>query len=344
MRTSSASPSEPSHLQQPAGADRPRRFDTRTKALRRFALSITIFNIVGHLLLGFEQAYLTPVVGVLTGYAMELLLETVSARATGRRARYLGGPTALVDFLLPAHIAGLACAMLLYGNESLWPTAFAVSVAVASKYVVRIRIDGVLRHVLNPSNLGISVTLILFTWVSIAPPYHFTANVYGFWDWAIPLGIGMAGTMLNGKLTRRMPLILGWVGGFVLQAVLRAVLFDASLPAALLPMAGVAFILFTNYMITDPGTTPTTPRRQVLFGLATALTYGALVLAHITFGFFFALVIVCAVRGLLIVTRNRLTSRRGSATTPTAADPVPATSTAPESAAQRAEASAGLIR
>lgn len=274
--------------------------DPRIKALRRFALSITVFNIVGHLWLGFEQAYLTPVVAVLTGYVVELVLETVEARATNRPARYRGSPVDLVNFLLPAHIAGLACAMLLYGNQSMWPTVFAVTVAVSSKYVIRLRINGNLRHVLNPSNFGISLTLILFSWVAIAPPYHFTEHVAGPLDVAIPLVIAIAGTMLNGKLTRRMPLILGWVGGFVLQAVVRAAFFDAQLAAALLPMTGVAFILFTNYMISDPGTTPAAPRRQVGFGMATAFVYGLLVLAHITFGLFFALVIVCALRAGLI--------------------------------------------
>lgn len=287
--------------------------DVRVKALRRFALSITAFTVLGHLWLGFEQAYLTPIAAVLTGYAMELLLETVEARAAGRPVRYRGSRTALIDFLLPAHIAGLACAMLLYGNQSLVPTMFATAVAVAGKYVIRLPIRGAYRHVFNPSNLGISVTLILFSWVSIAPPYHFTENVGSVVDVVIPLIILTAGTVLNGKLTRRLPLIAGWVGGFAAQAVLRWLLFDASLAAALLPMTGVAFILFTNYMITDPGTTPTAPRRQVIFGVATAATYGLLVLAHITFGLFFALVIVCGLRALIIAGAAVRDRRRAAA-------------------------------
>ncbi|MBU2667266.1 enediyne biosynthesis protein UnbU [Actinoplanes bogorensis] len=270
--------------------------DKRVKALRRFALSITAFNVLGHLFLGFEQAYLTPIVGVLTGYVAELLLETVDARIAGRRPRYLGSPAEFVNFLLPAHIAGLACSMLLYGNESLWPTAFAVTVAVASKYLIQVPVAGRLRHVLNPSNFGISVTLVCFSWVGIAPPYEFTENVSGVLDWIIPLAVGVSGAMLNAKLTGRLPLILGWLGGFVLQALIRTVVLDHSLVSALLPMTGVAFVLFTNYMITDPGTSPMIPRRQVFFGLATALVYGALVISHITFGLFFALVIVCLAR------------------------------------------------
>jgi len=279
--------------------------DPRITALRRFAISITVFTIVGHLFLGFEQAYLTPVAGVLTAYAVNLVLETLDAWTHGHPPRYLGSVSAFVNFLLPAHIAGLACAMLLYGNESLWPTVFAATVASASKYLIRVRGNGAPRHMLNPSNLGISVTLLCFSWVSIAPPYQFTEYVRGPLDWLIPVAVLVSGTMLNAKLTRRMPLILGWVGGFLLQAVIRALFFHDSLASMLLVMSGVAFILYTNYMITDPGTTPRRPRYQVVFGLATALTYGALVIAHVAFGLFFALTIVCTVRLLWTVVSGR---------------------------------------
>jgi Na+-translocating ferredoxin:NAD+ oxidoreductase RnfD subunit len=244
------------------------------------------------------------VVAVLTAYTVSLLLETVDARARGSRPRYRGSLTSLVNFLLPAHIAGLACAMLLYGNESLLPTMFAVAVAVSGKYLLRVRVDGALRHVFNPSNLGITVTLLTFTWVSIAPPYHFTENVGSLLDWLIPAAILLSGTMLNAKLTRRLPLIMSWLGGFVLQAVLRAIFFHDSLASALLTMVGVAFVLFTNYMITDPGTTPSAPRDQMLFGLVTALVYGTLVVVHVTFGLFFALTVVCAGRFALMLARE----------------------------------------
>jgi hypothetical protein len=289
--------------------------DKRIKALRRFALSITAFNILGQLWLGFEQAWVTPVAGVLTGYAVDLFLETLDAAAADRAPRYRGSATNLFNFLLPAHIAGLACAMLLYGNESLWPTMFAVSVAVASKYVLKAPVNGVFRHVMNPSNLGISLTLVGFSWVAIAPPYEFTENVHGWLDWFIPLAVGVSGAMLNAKLTGRVPLILGWLGGFAAQAVVRAVVLHHSLPAALLPMTGVAFILFTNYMITDPGTTPGKPRRQVLFGATTAGVYGVLVALHITFGLFYALTIVCAARLVGLVA---LAARSKRAATPAA--------------------------
>src|SRR5690606_33719264 len=82
--------------------------DRRIKALRMFATSITVFTVAGHLLLGFEQSPATPLAALLVGYTLDLVLETLDARARGRAPGYSGGPRALVDHLLPTHIAGLA--------------------------------------------------------------------------------------------------------------------------------------------------------------------------------------------------------------------------------------------
>jgi enediyne biosynthesis protein E5 len=79
--------------------------------------------------------------------------------------------------------------------------------------------------------------------------------------------------------------------------VLRSMLFGTAWRPALLMMTGTAFVLFVNYMVTDPGTTPTRRRDQVLFGAGVAVAYGVLMAFHIVYGLFFALVIVCAVRG-----------------------------------------------
>ncbi|MFE2756021.1 enediyne biosynthesis protein UnbU [Actinosynnema sp. NPDC059335] len=276
----------------------------RVQALTRFAVSITVFNIVGHAFLGFEQAPITPVVAALTSYAAALAFESLDAWAYRRRPEFAKGRRSFVVFLLPAHITGLATGMLMWGNSSLWPYIFAIVVGNGSKYVLRLRVRGRLRHVLNPSNTGISVALLLFPWVGIAPPYHFTSFTTGAIDWLLPLAVLGAGTMINAKLTGRMPLILGWLGAFVAQAVLRWLLLDHNLIGALGPMTGLAFILFTNYMITDPATTPPAWRDQVFFGVTTGVVYGILVVSGVSFGLFFALVITCVLRGLIQLVVN----------------------------------------
>jgi Na+-translocating ferredoxin:NAD+ oxidoreductase RnfD subunit len=270
----------------------------RLAALRRFALAITILNLLGHTVLGFEQAWAHPFAALAAAYAMEWLLEVVDARARRRVARFRGGPRQLVDFFLSAHISGLAVSMLLYANERLLPVVFAAVVAIGSKALLRVPVGASSRHFFNPSNFGITVTLLLFPWVGIAQPYQFTENLYGSGDWVLPAIIVLSGSFLNARLTGRLPLILGWLGAFVVQASLRAAFLDASFVSALLPMTGVAFILYTFYMVTDPATTPDGAVGQVVFGASVALTYGLLMAAHIVFGLFFALTIVSTVRGL----------------------------------------------
>jgi enediyne biosynthesis protein E5 len=271
--------------------------DRRLAALRRFALSITVFNLAGHTLLGFEQAWVHPLVALLTAYTCELALEGIEAFAQRRTTRY-GGLHGIVDFLLPAHITGLATSMLLYTGQRAMLIMFATAVGVASKYLFRAPVNGRWRHVMNPSNTGIAVTLVLFPSVGIAPPYHFTENLSGLLDWIVPFAVFASGIFLNWKLTGKLPMILAWLGGFALQAVIRTALLDATLMAALLPMTGLAFLLFTTYMITDPGTTPFATQGQIAFGLTVAAVYGLLMTLHVVFGLFFALVITSALRGV----------------------------------------------
>lgn len=274
--------------------------DYRLAALWRFATAITALNLLGHFYLGFEQSWAQPLVGLATAYSLEIVLELLSAWGNQRPLRFLGGWRNFLSFILPAHITGIAVPMLLYSNDRLWPMAMAVAIGIGSKYIFRVRIGDRTSHFFNPSNTGIAATLIIFPWVGIAPPYQYTEHIAGIWDWALPAVIIIAGSYLNFNFTRKMPLILGWVGGFVLQAVVRHLFLGAPLALSLLPLTGMAFLLFTFYMVSDPGTTPFDKRKQFFFGLAVAATYGVLMALHIVFGIFFALVIVCTLRGLWI--------------------------------------------
>ncbi|MFF5207190.1 enediyne biosynthesis protein [Streptosporangium sp. NPDC000396] len=267
-------------------------------ALRRFAISMSVFNILGYTVLGFEQPWLWPFIALATGYTVEIGLEILGARIEGRPPRFTGnGVRGLVEFLFPAHITSLAMNMLIYVNDQLLVMMFGVIVAVGTKWVLRAPVRGRLRHFMNPSNFGIATILVLFPWASIAPPYHFTEQVSNPIDWIVPGVIIFFGTMLNAKLTNRMWLIFGWLGVFVLQAVFRGLVLDTSIPGGLAMMTGVAFILFTNYMITDPGTSPSKPLSQFAFGGGAAVVYGILTGMNIPYGIFFATAIVCLIRG-----------------------------------------------
>jgi hypothetical protein len=296
--------------------------EKRLGGLSRFAFAITVLNIVGHAFLGFEQSWLTPFVALAAAYGTELVGETIDARANARPARYTGAFIDVVKFLLPAHITGLAVGMLLYGAENVAAVAFGVSIAIASKYMFRLATGTdkngrpSFRHALNPSNFGITVTLVLFPTVGIAPPYQFTENTYGIVDWILPLIIVCAGSYLNIKATGRMPLIVSWVPAFALQAIIRATINGTPIVAGLLPITGFAFVLFTFYMITDPATSPSKLKSQIAFAVAIAAAYAMFMELHIVFGLFYALTVVTAVRGLWIAATTALKSRPASSSAP----------------------------
>ncbi|MFD9894010.1 enediyne biosynthesis protein [Amycolatopsis sp. NPDC059027] len=279
----------------------PRHTNKVVTALRRFAISITVFNIVGYTVLGFEQPWLYPFIALATAYVTEIGLEIIGANAQKRPVRFKGnGFKGLAEFLLPAHITGLALNMLTYVNDQWLVMVFGVAVAVGAKWVLQAPVRGRLRHYMNPSNFGITVILLVFPWASIAPPYHFTEKVDTWIGWLIVGIIIVSGTVLNAMLTQRMWLIGAWLITFALQAVARGLVFDTAIPGALGMMTGVAFVLYTNYMVTDPGTSPSKPSSQILFGSGVALAYGFFMVVHVAYGLFLATAAVCLIRGLFL--------------------------------------------
>jgi hypothetical protein len=276
----------------------------RLFALWYFTTLMTVWNVLGHTVLGFEQSWATPVTAVLTAIAVSMLLDWVDARAKNRELRFTGSLGNFLNFLPACLIPGFACGMLLYPNERLWPLIFAVVLSIGSKVILRAPVgNGHTQHIFNPSNFGVAATLLLFPDVSFAPPYHFTENITGLWDWAIPLIVLVSGIIIHALFTGRLPLVAAWIAGFILQGIVRASLFGTPLFVPLVPMTSAAFIIFTLYMIPDPATTPLKPARQALFGFAVAMVYGTLQMLHLVFGLFFALLIVCAIRGLSLHAR-----------------------------------------
>ncbi|MER5756946.1 enediyne biosynthesis protein [Streptomyces sp. NPDC002088] len=293
-------PADPPGKQPQRATPEPKPKDPHYLALRNFAMSISAFNIFGYTLLGFEQAWIFPIIAVAVGYTTELTLETIAAWAQRRPARYRGrGLRGPYEFLLPAHITSLAVNMLIYTNDHIGPVIFGVIVGVSGKYILQAPIAGRMRHYMNPSNFGIAVTLLAFSsWVAVAQPYQFTEEANSFFRIMIAVIIATAGTILNTALTKRTALIVGWLGGFAIQAFVRHWIWDVSLFSALGVMTGVPFILFSNYMISDPGTTPSKGRAQFIFGGSVAMVYGALMVANVVYTLFFATAIVCGIRGL----------------------------------------------
>lgn len=286
----------------------------RLFALWYFMILMIVWNILGHTFLGFEQSHAAVFVALGTGIFVQFFLEWVDARAKNRGVRWAGGWGNLINALPAAMIPAFACSMLLYPNEQLWPFVFAVALSIGSKVLLRAPVGGGhTQHIFNPSNFGIATTLLLFPQVGFAPPYHFTENLVGVWHWILPVFILLTGVIIHGLFTGRLPLVAAWLIGFALQGQVRALLFGFPPVVPLMPMTSAAFIVFTLYMIPDPATTPLKPWRQVAFGFSVAMVYGVIQMLHLVFGLFFALITVCAIRGLSLHLYNAFKTRDGAA-------------------------------
>ncbi|MBI3869322.1 MAG: enediyne biosynthesis protein UnbU [Verrucomicrobia bacterium] len=274
---------------------------------------LTVWTLLGHTVLGFEQSHAAPFVGLGAAVFIQLLLEWIDAKAKNRQVRFLGGAASFFNALPAAMIPGFACSMLLYPNERLWPIVFAAALSIGSKVLVRAPVGGGrTQHIFNPSNFGIAMTLILFPQVGFAPPYHFTSNVTGVWDWILPGFILLTGVVVHGLFTGRLPLVAAWLIGFLLQGQIRARLFGFPAIVPIMPMTSAAFIVFTLYMAPDPATTPLKSWRQVAFGFSVAIVYGLIQMMHLVFGLFFALIAVCAIRGIALHLYHGLKSREAA--------------------------------
>ena len=68
-----------------------------------------VWNILGHVFLGFEQSHIQPLVGLATAISLQFLLEWIEARASNRKLRFAGSWMDLINFCrLPSSQAWLS--------------------------------------------------------------------------------------------------------------------------------------------------------------------------------------------------------------------------------------------
>ena len=272
----------------------------RLFALWYFSALLALLTIFGRTGLGLAETWTASVTGVTTAILLQLLLEWMDYKSKKRAARFVNTPDLLAEALPSAIIPGLACAMLIYPNEHLWPISFAIAVSIGSKVLFRAPGgNGGTKRIFNPSDFGIVTTVLLFPWVGFAPPYGFSGPE-GTWRWVLPVMVLLSGMVVHLVCTGRMLVYLAWLGGFALQAIVRHWLLGSSFVGALVPMTSAAFLIFTVCMLPDPATTPARPLRQAIFGFCAAMVYGVLQVMHIGFALFIALAIVNAVRGIAL--------------------------------------------
>jgi hypothetical protein len=268
--------------------------------LRMSASLATVFTILGHTVFGFEQSVAQLFVCLLAGYSSAFFFEWVDAKANSDVPGYMGGGwKKMLDWLLSAHMTSITLSFLLYFNKRLWIAALTVVLAIGSKYLLRVNVNGRLQHFMNPSNFGITFVLATYHWVGILP-WAFTVKLHGAWDYLVPLIIVMLGMRLNLLFTGRLPVIAAWLVTFFLQAAFRSWRMDTPFIGQIVVLSGIALVLFTLYMITDPQTSPSKLRSQIIFGAGIGIAYSVLLDLHIQYTIFYSVTVVCAIRGIVL--------------------------------------------
>ncbi len=164
-----------------------------------------------------------------------------------------------------AIISSLGLSLLLR-SDVLWVPPLAAFIAIAAKFVIRVR--G--KHVFNPTNLGLAACLFITPHAWSSPSQW--GESAGLAAWFFIFGLSVAHRAFRSDVS------LAFLGSWVLLKTAR-VLYLGQRPEVLLHQLNVgSLILFTFFMISDPKTTPDRRSARIVFAVAVAVL--AFVLQH----------------------------------------------------------------
>jgi Na+-transporting NADH:ubiquinone oxidoreductase subunit NqrB len=147
---------------------------------------------------------------------------------------------------------------LLLRSDSLWVHPLAATLAMSSKFVLRV--NG--KHLYNPANLGViaAITLLPGTWVSP-----------GQWgsDLALAVWLLMLGTIVTQR-ARRLDISWVFLGAFLGWVALRVLLLGQSWAIWWHQLGNGVLLLFAFFMISDPMTIPNRSGARIAYALIVA--------------------------------------------------------------------------
>ena len=243
-------------------------------------VALSTWTLLGHEVLYFNKSTEQILIPVVICALLDIVLGLITARKI------------LVP--LSGAITGLSLGILL---ESYDTTIFIVASiwAIASKHLVQAKGH----HWFNPSNFGVVATLLLSHGLATVAP----GSQWGG-DFRYAVIIFLIGMVMMWRVNR-LPLVVGWLAGYVLMGLVRMAVGQGGFVFVLGPMTGAEFTLFTFSMIPDPKTSPSSRPAQMGWGLAIGVLDGLLRLAGFRFSMFYALFVLCALRPWFGVIRDK---------------------------------------
>ncbi|TVQ03242.1 MAG: hypothetical protein EA359_10100 [Balneolaceae bacterium] len=182
--------------------------------------------------------------------------------------------------LSSAYISGNSAGILVR-SPMVWPFALCAAISIASKYVFRFRGT----HIWNPTNFGIVVMLIIASDSMAVLSIQWGSNM-----WAMLL-IWIVGLIVISKV-KLFHICAVYVVSFIAFAWLRSVYTGSLFIGEIAPLTGPMYQLFVLFMITDPKTTVSSKKGQMLVAFLIALAEMFFRLGEAVYAPFYALFIV----------------------------------------------------
>ena len=245
---------------------------------------ITVILLFAQLGFGVLESYDRTLLAIGTSIATEIALGLLLTRR--------------IPHLASAYVSGISVGILVR-SPFFWPFALCAAISIVSKYAIRWK--G--RHLWNPSNLGISVMLLL------APEFMATLSIQ--WDnrlWAM-LVIWALGSYIIYNL-KRFHICATYILSFISFAALRTLWTHDSFWAEVAPITGPMYQLFVFFMITDPKTTVKSKSGQIMVAFAVAAVECILRLRDNVHAPYFALFTVGPIANVLDIWLNERKLRR----------------------------------
>jgi Na+-transporting NADH:ubiquinone oxidoreductase subunit NqrB len=255
---------------------------------------ISLILVVGNWGYGILEGHWGTAVAIITSIIAETIL---SKFATGRWPH-----------IASAYITGISVGILVR-TPLYWPYVMCSLLAISSKYALRVGN----RHLFNPSNLGISL-LLLIAPAAVAPLSQQWGNE--IWPLLIIFCLGMLILYTLG----RVHITITYIIAFTLLSFLRSGITGRVLISELALLTAPAYQLFMFFMITDPKTTPRTKLRQCVVTVVVALVETGFRLMREIHAPYYALFVVFPITNLLELWWDGRKAR--------AAKPAPASGTA----------------
>lgn len=227
---------------------------------------ITLLLLIGQVSFGMLDNFMFLVASVFASIITEIVL-----------ARILLGTW---KSLASAYITGISVGILIR-SAIIWPYIITSVISIMTKYVLRYK--G--RHLWNPSNFGVSWMLFMapldVAGLSIQWGSNFLALAV---IWVLGLAIVYRAKKLHVTLT--------YVVCFIILAYVRSMITGDTFLAEVSPITGPMYQLFIFFMITDPGTTVSTKKGQIVVAILIAVVELFLRLDNFIYAPFYALFLV----------------------------------------------------